>query len=64
MKYISVKEMKAHFSEHIASSQLSPIVITNHGKPVAVLIGIEGMTLEELASKEALKKISDKLFGR
>jgi prevent-host-death family protein len=41
MKIAPVAEVKAQFSEYLRSSVEGPIVVTRHGKPVAVLLSIE-----------------------
>jgi prevent-host-death family protein len=41
MKIAPVAELKAQFSAYLKSSVEGPIVVTRHGKPVAVLLSIE-----------------------
>jgi prevent-host-death family protein len=41
MKIAPVAEVKAQFSAYLKSSTDGPIVVTRHGKPVAVLLSIE-----------------------
>jgi prevent-host-death family protein len=41
MKIAPVAELKAQFSAYLKSSAEGPIVVTRHGKPVAVLLSIE-----------------------
>ncbi|MBW2657969.1 MAG: type II toxin-antitoxin system Phd/YefM family antitoxin, partial [Deltaproteobacteria bacterium] len=41
MKIAPVADIKAHFSEYIKKSGEGPIVVTKHGKPVAVLLGLK-----------------------
>ena len=41
MKIAPVAELKAQFSAYLKSSTEGPIVVTRHGKPVAVLLSIE-----------------------
>jgi len=38
---VPLSEIKNHFSEYIKRSKKDDLVITVHGKPVAVLIGFE-----------------------
>jgi prevent-host-death family protein len=41
MKIAPVAELKAQFSAYLRSSAEGPVVVTRHGKPVAVLLSIE-----------------------
>ena len=41
MKIAPVAELKAQFSAYLKSSAEGPIVVTRHGKPIAVLLSIE-----------------------
>ena len=41
MKIAPVADVKARFSSYLKSSAEGPIVVTRHGKPVAVLLSIE-----------------------
>jgi prevent-host-death family protein len=41
MKIAPVAELKARFSAYLKSSAEGPVVVTRHGKPVAVLLSIE-----------------------
>lgn len=41
MKIAPVAELKAQFSEYLRSSAQGPVIVTRHGKPVAVLLSIE-----------------------
>jgi prevent-host-death family protein len=41
MKVAPVAELKARFSAYLRSSTEGPVVVTRHGKPVAVLLSIE-----------------------
>jgi prevent-host-death family protein len=36
-----VAELKAQFSAYLRSSREGPVVVTRHGRPVAVLLSIE-----------------------
>ena len=40
MKIAPVAQMKAHLSAYLKESEKGPIVVTENGKPVAVLLGI------------------------
>ena len=41
MKIAPVADVKAHFSSYLKSSAEGQIVVTRHGRPVAVLLSIE-----------------------
>ena len=41
MKIAPVADVKARFSAYLKASTEGPIVVTRHGKPVAVLLSIE-----------------------
>jgi prevent-host-death family protein len=41
MKIAPVAELKAQFSAYLKASTEGPIVLTRHGKPVAVLLSME-----------------------
>ena len=41
MKIAPVAELKAQFSAYLRKSTEGPVVVTRHGKPVAVLLSIE-----------------------
>ena len=48
MKFVSIRDAKAHLSEYLEKSQREGVVVTNHGKPQCVVIGIEGYDMEEV----------------
>jgi len=48
MKVVAVREAKASLSEYIEEAQRERVLITKHGKPAALVIGVEGETLEDL----------------
>ncbi|HSJ53201.1 MAG TPA: type II toxin-antitoxin system Phd/YefM family antitoxin [Anaerolineae bacterium] len=41
MKIAPVADVKAQFSAYLRASTEGPVVVTRHGKPVAVLLSIE-----------------------
>jgi prevent-host-death family protein len=41
MKIVPVAELKAQLSAYLRASAEGPVVVTRHGKPVAVLLSIE-----------------------
>ncbi|MBM2803246.1 MAG: prevent-host-death family protein [Deltaproteobacteria bacterium] len=40
MKIAPIAEIKAQFSSFVKASEEEPVIVTRHGKPVAVLLGI------------------------
>jgi prevent-host-death family protein len=48
MKVVAVREAKASLSEYIEEAQRDRILITKHGKPAALVIGVAGEALEDL----------------
>lgn len=48
MKFVSVRDAKAHLSEYLEESQREGVIVTNHGKPQCVVIGVEGYDMEEV----------------
>lgn len=51
MKLVAMHEAKAKLSEYVAESQKDRVLITSHGKPVAIVIGVEGEDLEDLLTR-------------
>jgi prevent-host-death family protein len=48
MKVVAVRDAKASLSEYIEEAQRDRVLITKHGKPAALVIGVEGEDLEDL----------------
>ena len=48
MKVVAVREAKASLSEYIEKAQEDRVLVTKHGKPAALIIGVEGEDLEDL----------------
>lgn len=48
MKTVSVRELQSRIKECVEYSQRERVVITQHGKPSAVIIGIKGMDWESV----------------
>ncbi len=48
MKLIGVGEAQAGLSSLVERSQKERIILTRHGKPVAMLVGIKGRDLEDV----------------
>ncbi|MBI2339064.1 MAG: type II toxin-antitoxin system Phd/YefM family antitoxin [Deltaproteobacteria bacterium] len=48
MKTGSLREVKEQLSNFIAKSQKEAVLITKHGKPTALVMGIEGHDMEDV----------------
>jgi antitoxin (DNA-binding transcriptional repressor) of toxin-antitoxin stability system len=53
MKTISVRELQKCIKECVDHAQKACVVVTRHGKPSAILIGVEGRDWEELITRTA-----------
>lgn len=62
MKYIGVAEAKAQLSKYIEAAQGEPVIVLSHGKPAAMLVGLEGLSLEQVTSEdvELLKVLAER----
>jgi prevent-host-death family protein len=48
MKTIPVRDLQKKIKECVDQAQLDRVVITRHGKPAAVLVGVEGEEWEDV----------------
>jgi prevent-host-death family protein len=48
MRIAPVAEIKARFSAYLKASAEGPVIVTRHGKPVAVLLSVENEDEDEL----------------
>lgn len=48
MKTIGVRELQKQLKECVETAQREQVVITRHGKPAAICIGVEGYDWEDL----------------
>lgn len=48
MKVVAIKEAKAKLSGYCDEAQRQRVLITRHGKPFALVIGVEGQDLEHV----------------
>lgn len=48
MKTINVRDLQKRVRESVDASQRERVVVTRHGRPAAVLIGVEGQDWEDL----------------
>jgi prevent-host-death family protein len=53
-----LREAKARLSEAIDSSQDGYVLVTRHGRPAAVIIGVEGIDLTEVTALVATSRRS------
>ena len=62
MKVVAIKEAKAKLSGYCAEAQQQRILITKHGKPLALMVGVEGQDLEHVmtAANPAFWKLVEK----
>ena len=49
-RIMSLREAKARLSEAIDSSQKAYVLVTRHGRPAAVIVGVEGSELTDVAA--------------
>lgn len=49
MKTISVRDLQQHVRDCVRASQKDRLVVTRHGSPAAVIIGVEGADWDTLA---------------
>lgn len=57
IRLYAVSEAKNNFSKMLEEAQAGTVIITNHGRPVAVVIGIEGISIEEVATAQTISEI-------
>ena len=48
MKTINVRDLQKRIKECVEASQKERVVVTRHGRPAAVLIGVEGRDWEDV----------------
>jgi prevent-host-death family protein len=51
MKTVGIREAKALLSAYVARSQKERVLIMKHGKPMALLTGVEGKDLEDVVQQ-------------
>lgn len=49
MKTISVRELQKHIRDCVKASQRDRVVVTRHGTPTVLMIGVEGTDWDTLA---------------
>lgn len=63
MKTINVRDLQKKVRECVETSQKERVIITRHGRPAAILIGIEGQEWEDVVletSAEFWKMIEER----
>jgi prevent-host-death family protein len=48
VKTINVRDLQKHVRKCVVASQSDRVVITRHGRPTAVLVGVEGRDWEDV----------------
>ena len=48
MKMVGVRDAKQDLSGYVDKAQHEGIIITKHGKPAAVIVGVDGYDLEDV----------------
>ncbi len=48
MKVVSIRDCRASLSRFLKTSQGQRVLITCHGKPVSVIVGVEGYDIEDV----------------
>ena len=48
MKTVGIREAKASLGAYVARAQHESVLIMKHGKPAALVIGVEGQDLEDV----------------
>ena len=51
---MALREVKARLSEAIDVSQDTCVLVTRHGRPAAILVGVEGQDLTDVAALSAM----------
>ena len=51
---MSLRETKARLSEAVSASQGTYVLVTRHGKPTAIIVGVDGVALFDVAKRFAL----------
>jgi len=48
MKVINIRDLQKKLKETVEAAQQQGVVVTRHGKPAAVLLGVEGLDWERV----------------
>jgi len=52
MKTVALREAKQSLSGFVAHAQRERVLITKHGKPAAIVIGVEGQAIEDVLLRQ------------
>jgi prevent-host-death family protein len=52
MKTVALREAKQSLSGFVAHAQRERVLITKHGKPAAIVIGVEGQDIEDVLLRQ------------
>ena len=59
MRFINVRELKSKTSEILRAAAGEDIIVTNHGKPVAVVAGIDGRDFEKIGFRSGASRVRE-----
>jgi prevent-host-death family protein len=59
MRFINVRELKSKTSEILRAAAGEDIIVTNHGKPVAVVSGIDGRDFEKIGFRSGTIRVRE-----
>jgi prevent-host-death family protein len=59
MRFVNVRELKSKTSEILRAAAGEDIIVTNHGKPVAVVTGIDGRDFEKIGFRGGVSRVSE-----
>jgi prevent-host-death family protein len=59
MRFVNVRELKSKTSEILRAAAGEDIIVTNHGKPVAVVYGIDGRDFENIGFRGGPRRIGE-----
>lgn len=59
MRFINVRELKSKTSEILRAAAREDIIVTNHGKPVAVVAGIDGRDFEKIGFRSGASRVRE-----
>jgi len=59
MRFVNVRELKSKTSEILRAAAGEDIIVTNHGKPVAVVAGIDGRDFEKIGFRSCASRVRE-----
>ena len=59
MRFVNVRELKSKTSEILRAAAGEDIIVTNHGKPVAVVTGIDGGDFEKIGFRGGASRVRE-----